>query len=248
MHDAVAFFAIRMIAGIAAWCCLMSAPRHRVVSALFRIQMLLVLGLGVLAGLAGPGTSTPWAAAVCIPAFLGSALWLFEYRRAGRITFLIILGIAILWMAFPVPFVEPPSVAMRWLLAAGTLASAATLGATMCGMLLGHRYLTAPGMPLMPLHLANDAVACAAGLRLVVSLAALVVASDEVVQQTYVLWMALRWLAGIVGLVVVSFLVRRILIFRNTQAATGLLFVGVILAFIGELTGDLLLRATGVPF
>jgi hypothetical protein len=62
------------------------------------------------------------------------------------------------------------------------------------------------------------------------------------------IWLALRWLAGIVGPFVVWHMVRRILAFRNTQSATGVLFVGVVLTFIGELMGDVLFRLVGVPF
>jgi hypothetical protein len=47
---------------------------------------------------------------------------------------------------------------------------------------------------------------------------------------------------------VVCVMVQRILRYRNTQAATGVLFVGVILTFIGELTADLLQRVLSVPF
>jgi hypothetical protein len=43
-------------------------------------------------------------------------------------------------------------------------------------------------------------------------------------------------------------MVHRILSYRNTQSATGVLFVAVILTFIGELTGDLLLRTVRIPF
>src|SRR6185436_15804561 len=119
MQGAVTFFAIRLIAGIAGWCCLFSAPRHRVVSPLFRIQMLLVLGLGVVAGLAGPRADLMWAAALCVPAFIGSVLWLLERRRAGRIAFVLILGTALLWLAFLIRDFELPASAQRWLLGAG---------------------------------------------------------------------------------------------------------------------------------
>ena len=39
----------------------------------------------------------------------------------------------------------------------------------------------------------------------------------------------------------------RILKYRNTQAATGVLFVGVILSFIGDMTAALLLQETTLP-
>ena len=43
-------------------------------------------------------------------------------------------------------------------------------------------------------------------------------------------------------------MVLRILRYRNTQSATGVLFVGVILTFIGEATAALLYRELSIPF
>jgi len=61
-------------------------------------------------------------------------------------------------------------------------------------------------------------------------------------------WLLLRWVGGIFGPLAVWWLVRRILRYRNTQSATGVLFVGVILTFLGELSGDLLTWSTHVPY
>jgi hypothetical protein len=51
----------------------------------------------------------------------------------------------------------------------------------------------------------------------------------------------------VAGPLAVWLMVRQILKYRNTQAATGVLFVGVILTFIGELTADLLFHELRVP-
>ena len=79
-------------------------------------------------------------------------------------------------------------------------------------------------------------------------LAALAMGMGLLTESTYWIWLALRWLAGILGPWAVCIMVHRILRYRNTQAATGVLFVAVILTFIGELTADLLQRALGVAF
>ena len=52
---------------------------------------------------------------------------------------------------------------------------------------------------------------------------------------------------GIIGPIVVAVAVARILRYRNTQSATGVLFVGVILAFIGEMAGALLRNELQLP-
>jgi hypothetical protein len=249
MHDAVALFAIRLIVGIAWFCFVLGDPRHRVVSAYFRIQMLLLLGLGVLFGLAAPDSRDKlWALAIGATAFVGSTLWTLERRWGGRCAFFAIEMGAFLWMAATVSVLAPAPFSSRLLLGASSLASAGTLGTAMSGMLLGHRYLTAPGMPLEPLHWANNALGGAALVRLFVSAWALFFVDRALGDSTYLIWLALRWLSGIAGPLVVWFMVRRILVYRNTQSATGVLFVGVILTFIGELTGDILFRAVGIPF
>ena len=115
-------------------------------------------------------------------------------------------------------------------------------------MLLGHRYLTAPGMPLAPLIQLNAVLGMAAILRFLVSAICLFSAFGAFTQSIFWIWLALRWLAGILGPMAVCVMVHRILRYRNTQAATGVLFVGVILTFIGELTADLLQRAFSMPF
>jgi hypothetical protein len=57
----------------------------------------------------------------------------------------------------------------------------------------------------------------------------------------------MRWLAGILGPICVAIMVWRILKYRNTQAATGVLFVGVILTFIGEMSASLLYHDLKLP-
>jgi hypothetical protein len=64
---------------------------------------------------------------------------------------------------------------------------------------------------------------------------------------THWMWLSLRWSAGVIGPLVVAWMVWRILQYRNTQSATGVLFVGVILTFIGEMTGSLLFGALSMP-
>ncbi len=103
-------------------------------------------------------------------------------------------------------------------------------------------------MPLAPLIWLNAGLGLASVFRCLVSLAALALGIGVLTEPTYWIWLALRWLAGILGPMAACIMVHRILRYRNTQAATGVLFVAVILTFIGELTADLLQRALGIPF
>ena len=118
----------------------------------------------------------------------------------------------------------------------------------MSGMLLGHWYLTAPTMSIDPLRRATVCYGIAGLVRLVLSAAGLWLGWEAVSSSTQLAWLALRWLAGILGPLVVAAMVLRILRYRNTQSATGVLFVGVILSFIGEATAALLYRELLIPF
>ena len=118
----------------------------------------------------------------------------------------------------------------------------------MTGMLLGHWYLTAPTMSIAPLRSLCGWLAVAVVLRLIVSGVGWMTASQHLHGGVQWTWFALRWLAGIIGPLVISIMAIRILRYRNTQAATGVLFAGVILAFIGEMSAALLFAELRFPF
>jgi hypothetical protein len=127
------------------------------------------------------------------------------------------------------------------------LATSLVIGGATAGMLLGHWYLTAPTMSITPLGRVNVCFGSAAVFRLVVSLVGLILVWPSLMGGTPVLWLVLRWTAGIAGPLVLTVMVWRILRYRNTQAATGVLFVGVIVTFIGELSATLVSREMHVP-
>jgi hypothetical protein len=246
MQDAIAHFAIRLICGIGLALCAM--PRKNVAPPFFRIMLLVVLGLGVLFTLMAQGGAVWRGAAICAVAFAGTVCWLIERPQAGTLAIIAVFILATLEVVFFKGGRAEAGTGRHWLDAASALATSATLGAALTGMLLGHRYLTAPGMPLAPLISMNAGLGLAAVVRFAVSAIALWSGHGALTQSVYWIWLALRWLAGILGPMVVCVMVQRILRYRNTQAATGVLFVAVILTFIGELTADLLYRTLHVPF
>ncbi len=222
------------------------------------ILMSLSVGLIALLGLLG---------------FVGSVLWTLERRTgAERVGF----GVLFLSTAFIVVPHFTPNVVIyiadtmvvgmgrsvatsrltEALIAASEFAGAGLLGSTVVGMLLGHWYLTTPTMSIEPLKRLNLFLGVACLLRLIVSAAVVLMLWGEAFNSSETslrlaavpkAWLGLRWLAGIIGPLVVSLMVWRILKYRNTQAATGVLFVGVILAFIGDMTAALLLNETKLP-
>ncbi len=119
----------------------------------------------------------------------------------------------------------------------------------MSAMLMGHNYLVAPSMSLVPLMRLLAALAVAVLLRAVgdgVALGAWARShSFDTLQNEELLWLPVRWLAGIVGPLVTCWMAWQAARIRSTQSATGILYVAVIFCFLGELT-SLLLRPSGI--
>lgn len=300
----IAQFALRLICGMSLMWAVM--PRRQVTSGFFRIQMLVVMGLGVLGSLAtvmqvqsdqdlarkilhapvSHWSASPIAAGapvalIAFAGFLGSVLWTLERRTGGERIGFVVLLMSAAWLAATnlqistTTFFQTQSdAAMQTTIMARILSSsgwqpwhdwftvvshfvgAAVLGGTMVGMLLGHWYLTTPTMSIEPLKRINLFLGIAGMARLLVSSAILTMLlagvfdfadANSRLGSIPKMWLGLRWLAGVFGPLVVSLMVWRILKYRNTQAATGVLFVGVILAFIGDMTAALLLQTTKLP-
>lgn len=242
------------------WCLM---PRREVTSGFFRIQMLVVLGLSVLSALTlgkfgnvndellTPLLSPQWSTGLCVAlavmSFFGSVLWTLERRQAGSWAagLIAVVSLATLLGSFPRLGELPQRDEVLRLLS--DFSSATMLGGAMTAMLLGHWYLTAPTMSIEPLKRLTWWFGGAGLLRLLLSSVGLALAWESVGEGTETMWLSLRWIAGILGPLAVTIMVWRILKYRNTQSATGVLFVGVILTFIGEMTGALLFRALSIP-
>ena len=256
----IALFTLRLIAGLSlTWCLL---PRRLITSGFFRIQLLVVLGLSVLTALtAGPLVETwdtgRWmtpslfralAIATGVVAFVGSVLWTLERRRAGTAACFLIAGLSLLALAgtsaadarAPLGLVFANAVSAAWL-----------AGGATCAMLLGHWYLTAASMSLTPLKRVCRLGLAGVVLRLLVVALSLTVAGNEARQAaagTYLVWSLLRGLAGIAAPLVLFPAALGTLRYRNTQAATGVLFAAVILVYLGEAAALLLSRELEWPF
>lgn len=289
----IAQFALRLICGMSLMWALM--PRRQVTSGFFRIQMLVVMGLGALAGLSAgmemqsitgasqqPSLgSLPFLmsclvgliALLGLLGFFGSMLWTLERRTAAERVGFAVLFVSAALIVVPqfIPKVVidsadavvvgafssvTASYLIRALITASEFAGAALLGSTVVGMLLGHWYLTTPTMSIEPLKRLNLFLGIAGLLRLILSATTVFMLSGGAFDSAETrlrwvavpqAWLGLRWLAGIIGPLVVCLMVWRILKYRNTQSATGVLFVGVILAFIGDMTAALLLNETKWP-
>lgn len=255
----IAQIALRLICGMSATWCLM--PRAEVTCGFFRIQMLVTLGLGVVAALFSSSLPTveqnvslvsppliQWlAVAIAVASYVGSVIWTLARRRAGGV----LAGVVFLTSAAALIGSLPKSALDSSTSAVLTIGSELTaawlLGGALTAMLLGHWYLTAPMMKLKPLEVLNRRWAAAALSRGVFAAAALYLLSEPSFSTLQTIWLSMRWICGIIAPLVLALLVRQILRYRNTQAATGVLFAGDILVFIGETTAALLTRELGWP-
>lgn len=256
---ALAQFAVRLICGMSI--VLSAMPRSAVASGFFRVQMLIVMGLGVLAVLAdqtAPANSqvpswmlqTHWGLSLvlAILGFVASVFWTLERRKGAAILLIIACAVSVLALGQGIAIANLKYSQVHWsLVYLSELSSALTLGAAMCGMLLGHSYLTSPTMSISPLFRLNEFLGWAGIIRGVLSGIVLCLAWSQLHGDDIWASLVLRWIAGVGGPLMVWQMVQRILAFRNTQAATGVLFVGVILTLLGELTGTLLYTTTGFP-
>lgn len=247
-------FALRLIVGLClTWRLL---PQALITSGFFRIQMLLALGLCVLAALTAPqwselesgtgaiglATGQGLLAAGGAIAFVGSVLWTLERRRGGAIAGLLLLVLTggVLLGTIPIGTEDRGPL---WLQVLDRASSASLLGGMTAAMLLGHWYLTATGMSLAPLQRATRLAQGAALLRFISAAAGTLLAPPEVRARllgAHLAWTLLRWGAGLAGPLVLALMTPGTLKYRNTQSATGVLFAAVILTFIGEAAALLL--------
>lgn len=130
---------------------------------------------------------------------------------------------------------------------------AAVVGLAMMDMLIGHAYLTASKMTMMPFRRLNVAFAASLGFRTVCSL---VVVAHFINQAhpvdrlwpRYGLLIGTRWLVGLALPAVFVYMAHDCIKRRATQSATGILFVALVLVLIGEIIALNLVRDTGLPF
>jgi hypothetical protein len=212
----------------------------------FRVQFLAALGLMVVAGvfLRDGGTLPVWIAyGVAVVALAaGSIVWHTEEAPFGRALF-VVAGLALAaTMLLHRGFGDP-------LRLVDDFAAAALLGSAISAMLMGHSYLIAPAMSIVPLKRLLGCLSASLAVRIVLAGLGLwwtrFVSSGTLDQETIYL-VAGRWLLGLIvpiPLVWMSWETARI---RSTQSATGILYVVTIVVFLGELLSLLVVEKTGV--
>ena len=141
---------------------------------------------------------------------------------------------------------------------ASFLSSAALLGGTCTAMILGHWYLVIPSMQVSHLQSLVKWHMVSMVLRVVVVLAAIVVALatwqpglgpsfHRYITSIDGIFFWQRVLFGLVGPAILSYLTWETVKIRSTQSATGILYVDLFTVVVGEILAKYILLATRVP-
>lgn len=235
-----------------------------VTSGFFRVHLWVLLGLQTLAALAHysstPGESSQaaiawkWQLALAIGAalasYLGAVIWMYERSTLGKAAVWLIAILALLGCTLPLVLMGTQPLVMQ---VGDRITSGALLGLVTTAMLLGHWYLNTPTMKLAPLKRLIVMLAVIVVVRMMIGLTGAWLevggraAIDDFPATSWWLFLTLRWLSGLVGVLGLAWLTWQTLKIPNTQSATGILYAAVILAFIGELASQLLAAEATYP-
>ncbi len=238
-------------------------PSRLVTSGFFRIHLWVLMGICTFAvpaiyttrHLSSPETSNLWwwqlgmAISAAVVSYLGAVIWMYEAARPGKGAIWMVAALALVGMLLPL------AAAAEGVTFLGTLdriAGSLVIGSVTTAMLLGHWYLNTPSMKLAPLQRLVIFMGMALVIRVLLSgvCAGLEVNRLSLTGNLSLSWfvfLSLRWLAGLIGTLGLAWMTWLTLKIPNTQSATGILYASMILAFIGELTAQLMSVRGGYP-
>lgn len=196
-------------------------------------------------------------------AFLGAftvylaALWGDDGRRRARsFAATLILGLVALGVS-AVAYRPAELATVPWpVYATPFVTGAMMLGGVATGMLLGHWYLIDLGLSIDPLERLHRFFVRATGLHLLALLAlpAVVWLGGSGGRDAVRLLLgeqlpvyAIRLVLGPLPTLAIAWLIHRTLRIPQTMAATGLFYVAILFAMVGEMVGRLVLFRTGLP-
>lgn len=260
-------FLCRLTFGVAAAMTLI--PSRWVTSGFFRVHLWVLMGLQTFAALAlwslqggtSGGPSVVWqvgaAVVAAVVSYVGAVIWMYELSRAGKIALVIVAAASFFTCLAPTLFVAvgPPTAVT---MSAGMKSLEVFSGGLLVGlmttaMLLGHWYLNTPTMKLDPLRRLIVLLVGAIVIRMVISGIGAGIEGQRLantsagIPTAWMLFVSLRWFAGLLLPLVMAYLTWHTLKIPNTQSATGILYAGVILVFIGELAAQMLSVQTSFP-
>ena len=201
----------------------------------------------VMAGLSMYFAQRLWLMnAIAAAAILGQLAFVqVAFRRTQQIfawlAFLLALRVGVVYLSVA------PLIAY-----ASAIGIAAMTGLALMDMLLGHAYLTASKMTMMPFLRLNTMLAGTLIWRALIAVGATMLLQHY--RPVYLLWgqhglfILTRWLIGLIVPAVFVYMAHDCIQRRSTQSATGILYVAGVLIFIGEIVALYLVRATALPF
>ena len=257
-------FLCRLTFGVAVAMTLL--PARWVTSGFFRIHLWVLMGVQTFAALAlwslGSGGNqqqiTNWQVSAAIVAavvsYLGAVIWMYEANTAGKISLVIVAAAAFVASLASTAFAPSwvPGRMSTGVKAVEILSGGLVSGLITTAMLLGHWYLNTPTMRLDPLKRLLRLLVAAIVIRMVISAIGVWLTGNrlnnlaEGITTSWILFVTLRWIAGLILPLVLTYLTWQTLKIPNTQSATGILYAGVILVFIGELCAQML--SVSAPF
>lgn len=138
----------------------------------------------------------------------------------------------------------------------GQVLSALMLGSITVAWLLGHAYLTATKMTIAPLRHFSRMLSWTVAVRILFMLVGLVIAwqaqgggNAPIFRQLAHSWLivVLRVGVGLLAVAVFAYMVADCVRLRSTQSATGILYFGSVMAYVGELASRQLIYELGWP-
>jgi hypothetical protein len=245
----LATFCLRLACGLIA--ALMVLSPTQVPPRFFRVQYLTALGLLAVAAFflrdVADARLGMLLAISMLLACTGSIIWHLDGHPGQRLV-LVLANVALLGTLLAGGQAVQGDKDSPWL-AADDVASAAVLGAATSAMLMGHSYLIAPAMSLDPLYRLLGSLGAILLARIVLAGLGLYWWTGRPaagnLETEMVLWLGVRWIIGLLGPLVLGWMAWETARIRSTQSATGILYVVVILGFLGELTSQLLFKKTG---
>jgi hypothetical protein len=245
-------FVFRLALGLAATMALTS-PKQ-VDSGFFRVHLWVLLGLGTFGSLVAysrqsmfdqPAIVLGMAISVTVLSYVGSVVWLYGKASLGIGVLVMIALCTLVLLLFAQPSKDP-----GWLwMGADIVTGSLLLGSTFAAMLLGHWYLNSPTMKLDPLRWLLILMVLSIVARACVSAVGfgLHYRQGDIVNGFSWAATAMRWLAGLLGLGGMTWMSWQTLKIPNTQSATGILYVALVFAFLGELASAILTYDTPIP-
>jgi hypothetical protein len=239
-------------------------PARWVTSGFFRVHLWVLMGVQTFAALAlwslSSGTSgnsvASWqifaAVVAAVVSYVGAVTWMYEASTAGKVALAIVAAAALTTCLAP-SFLSSSSSMPPTIRVLQVVSSGAVSGLITTAMLLGHWYLNTPTMRLDPLKRLLVMLIVAIAVRMVISGIGAGIEANRLsataggITLSWMLFVALRWTAGLLLPLVLTYLTWQTLKIPNTQSATGILYAGVILVFIGELCAQMLSVAASFP-